>query len=328
MKKSVAHLALVSFCFLVVVDCMAQASIQWVDFPPSQSRLTFDPPGLNGVPTKSQEGLQIGGGASNVRRFAYIFSRASDAGSFATIVVFSVKADQTFFTSEPQFDAVISTLYTEFQNKPINWTDGEKLKANSPIGEVKYRRFGALGRSCVSFGGLYGFSSTIGSSTGWAASGTEQLVGYYCAQLGHTLSPADVGLVISRIGYSDLGKPNEPRPQSFATSVPGPSERSDTLKPKRPVAILWEGRPSQISATVSAETSQSQLRLEVLIPSEALVCTGLATGVNSDSGSWVLQCSNNVSASGTIRSVGRGQGSVGEGTDNKGAKISFIVAGQ
>lgn len=196
---------------LLVGAGTATAQMQWTDFPPSQSRLKFDPPGLSAQPTRAFEGINIASPKRNVRNFGYAFNKTGGDAAFAQVYLFSIAAEMTYFTDAPNFDGVLQTFYQEFKDQTVSWVDQQRVKAPSPLGVTEYRRFSGLGKSCVAFGGLYGRSSTAGfNSAASSTSGTEQLMGYYCAAKGHTLSSGDAQLTLSRLSVDGLGRRRVP----------------------------------------------------------------------------------------------------------------------
>jgi hypothetical protein len=212
MKKSLMMAAVA-----LMTACPAMAQMQWTDFSPSQSRVQFDPPGLSAQPTRAFEGIDISSTRRNVRNFGYMFNKIGGDAAYAHIYLFSVSADATYFTAAPDFDGKLQSFYQEFKNQAVSWIDSLRLKAPSPIGLTGYRRFSALGRSCLTFGGLYGAASALPfNSAASGASGTEQLMGYYCAARGRALSEADAALVLSRLSVDGLGKAQGPGPHRFA----------------------------------------------------------------------------------------------------------------
>lgn len=343
-------LALVAMAWMPAI-ATAQPTMQWIDFPPSQSRLTFDAPGLSKLPAKAQEGILNGavGRTDYVRRFAYFYPAASNGGSFATVVVFSVSAEAAFFNRPPEFDTQLTSLYSEFHNKTITWEDAEKRRGKAAIGEIGYRRFTGLGRSCVSFGGLFGASRAAGFENGGATAGNEQILGYYCSPEHHRLSEDDVQIVLSRLGHADLGKPQGPAPASFARrdekpppatpkAVPGlsaatpaaasPPANATAGLVQRPVIVTWEGHDKPIAATLAFDPKAAVSRLEIMLPGEARACFGVAATAKDRTGTWSVQCPSGAFAAGTFRFLGPKQGSQGEGRDDKGARIAFTVAGE
>ncbi|WP_341704364.1 hypothetical protein [Ferrovibrio sp.] len=316
---------------LLPAAALAQGTVQWVDFPPAQSRLSFDAPGLSGRPGKAQEGMWVGSGKNNVRRFAYLYPSGGGGRAFATVVVFSINAETTFFNAIPDFDTLVPTLYTEFQNKPLVWDDAGRQAGTSPLGATGYRRFTALGRSCVSFGGLYGGIRGSGYENGSTQVGSDQILGYYCAADGHRLSAEDAALVLSRLGFEGLGKPQGPAPSGFAASAAAPVANDAPLasaEMRRQVALVWEGHPGPINASLTFDPKAATARLSVTLPGEDKDCTGIAHTAKDNTGTWSVQCPSGAYAGGTFRGLGRGKGSMGEGRDNKGAKIAFTVAGE
>jgi len=192
----------------------ARAQMQWTDFPPAQSRLGFDAPGLPGRPDRAFEGVDPGK-RKVARYFGYQFSTIGGADAFAHVYVFSIAADQMYFTQVPDFDGLLPTLYPEFAQKPVAWTDDKRLQGPTPIGGLYYRRFAALGHGCVSFGGLIGVAASSPLIGGIASNGTEQILGYYCAVAGHNVSDADARLVLTRLSFDGLGKAQGPAPKTF-----------------------------------------------------------------------------------------------------------------
>lgn len=202
---------------VLLIAGAATAQMQWTDFPPSQSRVQFDPPGLSAQPTRAFEGINISSTKRNVRNFGYMFNKIGGETAFAHIYLFSIAADATYFTASPDFDGQLQNFYQEFKSQTIRWVDPARLQAPSPLGLTSYRRFSALGKSCVTFGGLYGAASSLPfNSAVSASSGTEQLLGYYCAARGHSLSELDAVLVLSRLSVDGLGKAQGPGPHRFA----------------------------------------------------------------------------------------------------------------
>lgn len=198
---------LISAAILLSIACTAAAQMQWNDFPASQSLLRFDPPGLSAVPTRAFEGINTAATKRNTRSFGYMFNKIGGDQAFAHIYVWSIAADATYFTEAPNFDGVLTTFYAEFKGQTANWVDAQRMKSPTPIGTTGYRRFGVLGKSCFAFGGLYGKSSGLPfSAAASAVSGTEQIMGYYCAAKGYVLSEANVREALSRLSFDGLGK--------------------------------------------------------------------------------------------------------------------------
>lgn len=211
------RLLLVALAVLAASTGVAQAQMQWTDFPPAQSRLSFDAPGLPGRPDRAFEGVDPTK-RKVARYFGYQFSTIGGTNAFAHVYIFSIAADQMYFTQVPDFDGLLPTLYPEFVQKTVAWTDGKRLQGATPIGGLYYRRFTALGHSCVSFGGLTGVAASSPLIGDIASNGTEQILGYYCAVAGHTVSDADARLVLTRLSFEGLGKASGPAPKAFASN--------------------------------------------------------------------------------------------------------------
>lgn len=310
----------------------ALGQMQWTDFQPSQSRVKFDPPGLSAQPTRAFEGINLASTKRNVRNFGYIFNRTGGDPAFAQVYLFSIAAEATYFTDAPNFDGLMLSFYQDFKGQTISWIDQQRVKAPSPIGTTEYRRFSGLGKSCTAFGGLYGRSSTHGfNSAASGTSGTEQLMGFYCAAKGHVLSDEDVKLVLSRLSIEGLGKAQGPGLHRFPDApAKTASSGSDaavaaTTAGSRKVIVLWEGRSGALSGTLLMQASQTAARLEVQLPGYDKYCSGVSTWDKSDSGTWAIGCPDGTTGSGIYRPAGGSGGYVGEGTDNKGARITFSV---
>jgi hypothetical protein len=338
MDKLTTKVLLLAIIILVSAGS-AMAQMQWTDFAPSQSRVKFDPPGLSAQPTRAFEGINISSTKRNVRNFGYAFNKTGGDTAFAQVYLFSIAAEMTYFTDPPNFDGVLQTFYQEFKGQTVSWTDQQRLKAPSPIGGTEYRRFSGLGKSCVVFGGLYGRSSTAGfNSAASGTSGTEQLMGYYCAAKGHTLSAEDAKVVLSRLSVDGLGKAQGSgvhrfpdadivTPQAATPSQPASATVSNTIDIRR-VVVLWDGRPSPLRGTLTIESSKNTSRLEIQLPGQTGTCLGVSALERDESGKWAVECPDGTTGHGAFRSTGRDGGFTGEGTDNKGARISFSIAGR
>lgn len=321
--------------FLMLPQAAYAQPIQWTDFPPQQSLLVFDAPGLSNTPTRAVEGHQTSGRKSNVRRFGYIFSTSFAPGAFAQIYVWSINAELTSFSDAPAYDSLITSFYQEFKGRTVEWGDAAALTANTPIGPTKYRRFTVSGRSCLAFGGVYGGAPSVAFSSGSYGKGSEQIFGYYCAPRNHRLSEQDSQLVLSRLGFGTLGKPTGNAPKGFETSppqVPTPAATATAatkgVLQERQLVVLWEGYTGGITGTVLLDPAAATSRLEIRIASEGLTCIGISSSNKSGEGDWTVQCPNGVAANGKFRALGRDRGSIGEGIDNNGAKVSFVMAGR
>lgn len=353
---------------VLAVGASAQAATQWNDFPPKQSRLTFDAPGLRSLPSRAQEGIVLGG-KTNVRHFFYGYAAAGNGGSYAGVLVHTINADGTYFTAWPDFDTNLPGKYGDFKNKVVTWDDAVAQRADAPVGPTKYRRLTAGGRSCLAFGGLYGAAATAPFAAGFMASGSVLISGYYCAPQDYRLSAADAALVLSRLSFEDLAKAQGPQPPAFAGSgeAPAPSPSSppssspassptpsppataaadekpavpQTAAPaavpaaappgqvRRAVALIWEGHEGPVDASMVFNPHAATARLTVFLPGEPRACIGIAHTAKDNTGEWSVQCPSGAYAGGRFRFLGQKQGSMGEGRDNKGAKVAFTVAGE
>lgn len=305
------------------------AQTQWTDFPPAQSLLRFDPPGLSATPTRAFEGINTAATKRTTRNFGYMFNKIGGDQAFAHIYVWTVAADATFFVEAPNFDGRLPAFYPEFKGQTVSWVDAERVKSPSPIGLTDTRRFSALGKSCFAFGGLYGKSSSLPFAAAVSAvSGTEQIMGYYCAAKGHVLSEAHVREAMSRLSFDGLGKASGPGLHRFSDASGvnvAPARPAVAANSTRKVIVLWEGRAAPLSGSLTIESAQTSSRLEIRLPGYDKSCLGVSALDQRGAGSWAVECPDGTTGQGVFRRVGSSGGYVGEGTDNKGARITFSI---
>lgn len=315
---------------MAICTWSAVAQANWTDVSYARSWLSFDPPGLSGRPTHIFEWVDSGASKRTARSFAYLFNGNSNDDAFSHIRVWAVAADGNYYNSNPDFDGRLSVVYRELRSQRIDWIDAQRLTSPSPLGTIEYRRFNVTGNSCVSFGGLFGRVSAIGFMSGRAQkTGTEQVMGYYCAIRGYTLSEADVQVVLSRLSFEGLGKAEGSPPQPFVATPgpapafppPVPTVTADVLK----VVLSWEGLPEPLSGTITVELDKATARLEIRLPNQSGVCHGKSVLEKNGTGTWTVECPDGSSGKGSFREIGRTGGAVGEGVDNKGARISFTI---
>jgi hypothetical protein len=184
------------------------------------------------------------------------------------------------------------------------------------------------------------------------ASGSVVIHGFYCAPQNHQLSQADAMLVLSRLGFEELGKAQGAQPPAFSgtdgsrqapASSSGTSSATVSGQPsiqtpaaeslpagqvRRAVALVWEGHAGPIEAGMVFDPHAATARLTVFLPGETRACIGIAHTATDNTGEWSVQCPSGAYAGGRFRFLGQKQGSTGEGRDNKGAKVAFTVAGE
>lgn len=102
-----------------------------------------------------------------------------------------------------------------------------------------------------------------------------------------------------------------------------PTSKAISGKETRPIAFMWEGINNLIAGNV--EINQRTGIVSLTLPDDLSKCNGTYKMDSRTTGIWVLQCSNGLSANGTLKALGAGKGSTGTGTDSKGRKVSYTM---
>ncbi|WP_341894914.1 hypothetical protein [Ferrovibrio terrae] len=304
------------------VSAMAQG--RWIEFSPAQSWVGFDPPGISAFPTRSEEWVSPGSPSRNSRSVRYFFNSSGGNDAYAHIRL-TVAASGYVMRGPVDFSGNLPFYYGELNLWHIDWVDLQHLNASSPLGLIEYRRFNVMGNSCVAFGGLFG----RGSPNPEFRTGGETLMGYYCAIRGYTLSEADVQLVLSRLSIEGLGKAQGASPPQFiVTHVPVAPVSATSTENVLSVIVSWQGRPSPLSGTLTVEPDKTGARLEVHLPDQEKACPGISLLGSNGRGRWNVECPDGTTGKGSFRPNTINGGYIGEGIDNKGARISFAIEGR
>jgi hypothetical protein len=120
-------------------------------------------------------------------------------------------------------------------------------------------------------------------------------------------------------------KADQPMPGTPAT-LPPPTSTS-SVSERRAVAFAWEGQPNLLAGTVTLEQQGLKGKIQAKLPAGDGDCNGVYEASATGTGQWALSCSNGLTAVGSFRVLGAGKGSVGSGTDSKGKRVEFTVAG-
>jgi len=88
----------------------------------------------------------------------------------------------------------------------------------------------------------------------------------------------------------------------------------------RKMEIDWEGQ-GQLTTTIDLNNKEAKLAL-----SNGVVCDGdsQSTG-NGSTGTWVIVCSDGMSAEGTYSVLGRDKGAIGKGVDHFGKEVRYTI---
>ena len=98
------------------------------------------------------------------------------------------------------------------------------------------------------------------------------------------------------------------------------------LKGERSIALSWEGYEELIIGTVGYEESDDgKTSLSLDLPNNEGSCEGTYLLQNGGKGTWLVACSNEMGAAGTLKWDNDG-GVTGSGRDYKDRKVKFAVA--
>ncbi len=89
----------------------------------------------------------------------------------------------------------------------------------------------------------------------------------------------------------------------------------------RSIEIDWDGHPGTLAGTIHYRETWRKYEINLVVPGKTY-CDGVAEFTTK---TWAMTCRNGVKAKGTFRPLGKGKGSVGDGTDSAGNKIEFRV---
>lgn len=93
----------------------------------------------------------------------------------------------------------------------------------------------------------------------------------------------------------------------------------------RAVLVVWEGHTNPLRGTVEFNESMTTARVSLNVAGSNEKCLGVSTLQGRQDGTWAISCDNGTTATGKWQGIGTGRGSIGEGLDNQGKKVSFVV---
>ena len=135
-------------------------------------------------------------------------------------------------------------------------------------------------------------------------------------------SDAEIRAKLTELGF--LGSSTSST-SSISTTTPKITKKKK-VKGERSVAISWDGYKELIIGTVGYEESDDgKTSMSLELPRNDGSCEGTYLLQNGGKGTWLLACSNNMGAAGTLN--WNDDGSVtGSGRDYKDKKVKFTVA--
>jgi hypothetical protein len=138
-------------------------------------------------------------------------------------------------------------------------------------------------------------------------------------------------IIFRQISSSDYkqkfkGYWGDSEPLTRSTTATTPQKVTSSGKTaSRPIAVNWEGVEDLFIGTASIEGGGRSGVISVPLPDAEGSCSGNYTFGDNKEGIWAVACSNGLSANGTMKGLGAGKGSRGEGKDNNGRKVVFTV---
>ena len=117
------------------------------------------------------------------------------------------------------------------------------------------------------------------------------------------------------------------RSQAPQVASPPPATVDRLPNEQRAIAFRWEGEARLIAGVVTLQQRSRAGNISAKLPSGDGECTGVFEAASNGNGQWALSCTNGLTVVGTFTALGQGKGSVGTGTDSKGKRVEFTLAG-
>jgi len=116
--------------------------------------------------------------------------------------------------------------------------------------------------------------------------------------------------------------------EGVATAQRGsPVDTRPILGSQRPIALMWEGYSRLISGTINLEQGARGGAMRAILPNNDGVCDGTYTFTSRSTGTWGVECTNQLSAKGTFEAYGANKGSSGVGRDLLGRSVTYTIGG-
>lgn len=245
----------------------------------------------------------------SANRYAAVYrDRATGAYSQFTV---SILAPDRVWGGSNQVTIDGLKRFKFFRNKTIvlgKATAGIKGYSDSSVAAPNYIIFQADGQHCVYGRRLSSVNQEKHNEDTYAISG------FYCAPRGEGIGEKRAYQIIAREVV-------------FVPDNPGaPSSKNPNWDIRR-IVIQWDGRADALLGTVTFPRGKREGKISITLPHGKGMCEGTFIIPGGGRGSWLMRCPDGIAADGWFKALGKGKGSVGEGTDTEGRSIKFTVLG-
>ncbi len=318
MIRNIAAISGVAVAF-VLVGCVAGSSIRTdrVVISEDDSMLVFyDPKTADLVPTFfKQVASDIYGSDTTI--FVGLWRSRSGTFPHARISYMETSPGYYFLSAHDISSYVERLRFGEKgQVKAL-----EKGKQRNLLGPVDYQKFSVGPIQCVAFSQSWDPMVTLS----WdRMAGTRRIVGYYCGSQGGSLSDQRIAEIVSAVGVKDEKGPEPLAGWKAAKAGKGIEEGVEL-----PLKARWEGIQENLTGKFLAASTNRSGRIWFALPGKSGECTGEWSHESGEyetpephTGSWLLLCTNGMSASGTYVSTEPRKGT-GKGKDRNGNAVNF-----
>ena len=186
--------ALLSLCLpFGLAACAQDLGREWKAADADTSKIVFEAPGLEDQKARFLRSYN--------ERQSVLVESASWVGPkarHAKAAVFYVRASPGYYLVYRGDDPQEKLRYFEdFKDKSVSF--GPLEAEVNGLGRIKHRSFGFEGVNCVVFLQFLG-GGDAGGDRGSAASGEQEIIGYYCADPGQPLQKPVIQQVVTSIG--------------------------------------------------------------------------------------------------------------------------------
>ena len=96
----------------------------------------------------------------------------------------------------------------------------------------------------------------------------------------------------------------------------------------RSIAVNWEGYAELFSGTIVETGGGKAGTVKITLPNKDGKCTGNYQATSRAGGTWKIECTNDLKATGTFTAFGDGKGASGTGKDALGRTVTYTVGGR
>ena len=107
--------------------------------------------------------------------------------------------------------------------------------------------------------------------------------------------------------------------------TPTPTPSLHPAAAVRPIAVTWEGFEELFAGTATTNEKADGGTISIVLPGGKGTCQGSYIINRSGQGSWAVNCTNGLAATGQFQGQGPNKGSVGQGVDGAGRAVKFTI---